>query len=64
MLDFENYLETLASSKFVLAPRGTGPESYRVWESLYVGSYPIVLSSFMDLFYDGFFVVIVKLETF
>jgi hypothetical protein len=33
---------------FVLAPFGAGVDSYRVWETLLLGSYPVVVSSALD----------------
>lgn len=41
-LSFENYLEEMAEHKFALSPRGWGPDCYRTWEALYVGTIPIV----------------------
>ena len=28
--------------KFVVAPLGNGPDSHRIWETLYAGSIPII----------------------
>lgn len=39
---FIEYMREMASSKFVLSPRGWGPDSYRTWEALLVGTIPIV----------------------
>ena len=39
---FLDYLEEMASSKFTPSPRGWGPDCYRTWEALLVGSIPIV----------------------
>ena len=36
------YLEEVKSSKFVFCPRGNGIDTHRIWESLYMGSIPIV----------------------
>jgi hypothetical protein len=36
------YLEEIKSSKFVFCPRGNGIDTHRIWESLYMGSIPIV----------------------
>ncbi|MBA3752146.1 hypothetical protein H0X06_05155 [Candidatus Dependentiae bacterium] len=41
-LPFEQYMEELASSIFTLSPRGWGPDCYRTWEALLVGTIPIV----------------------
>ena len=40
--DFEDYLKEMAEYKFVFSPRGLGPDSYRTWEALLVGTIPIV----------------------
>lgn len=57
--NYEPYIEDLASSQFVLSPRGNGLDTHRVWEALYVGSYPIVKTSPLDELYSHFPVVIV-----
>lgn len=36
------YLSELKKSKFVLCPRGNGIDTHRLWETLYVGSIPII----------------------
>jgi hypothetical protein len=57
---FAAYLRDLAASKFVLAPRGTGLDTYRLWEALYLGSIPIVKTSSLDILYADLPVLIVK----
>jgi hypothetical protein len=37
-----NYLRDIKSSKFVFCPRGNGIDTHRIWESLYMGSIPVV----------------------
>jgi hypothetical protein len=39
----KKYLREIKSSKFVLCPRGNGIDTHRIWESLYMGSIPIVI---------------------
>jgi len=39
----KQYLKDIKSSKFVLCPRGNGIDTHRIWESLYMGSIPIVI---------------------
>ncbi|MBA2306882.1 hypothetical protein H0W26_01975 [Candidatus Dependentiae bacterium] len=39
---FKEYMDKLASSVFVLSPRGIGPDCYTTWEALLVGTIPIV----------------------
>lgn len=39
---YKKYLENIHSHKFVFAPRGNGINTYRLWESLYLRTIPIV----------------------
>ena len=39
-----DYARTLARSKFVLCPRGSGPSSFRLFEALRAGRVPVILS--------------------
>jgi hypothetical protein len=41
------YFEQVATSKFVICPPGNGPDTYRMWEVLMIGSIPIVIQSSM-----------------
>lgn len=36
------YLENVVKSKFVVCPEGAGVDTYRFWETLYLGSIPVV----------------------
>ena len=45
---------------FVVSPRGHGMDCHRTWESLLLGSIPIVKRSPLDSLYDGLPVVIVN----
>ena len=45
----DNYNKLLLDSEFSLCPAGTGPNSIRFWESLAVGSIPVIISDFMEL---------------
>ena len=45
----EDYNKLLLNSEFSLCPAGTGPNSIRFWESLAVGSIPVIISDFMEL---------------
>ena len=38
----KRFLIDIKSSKFVFCPRGNGIDTHRLWETLYMGSYPIV----------------------
>jgi hypothetical protein len=52
-IPYQDFLKTLAQSKFVLSPRGRGWDCHRTWEALYLGSIPIVKdSSCRELFRD------------
>lgn len=45
---FENYYQQIASSKFMICPRGCGLDTYRMWDCLYYGCIPIVVK------YEGY----------
>jgi hypothetical protein len=50
----KSFLREIRAHKFVLCPRGNGIDTHRLWETLYMGSIPIVvrhpaLRDFMDL---------------
>lgn len=49
-LPYEEYLQDMASSKYVMCPPGNGLDSYRIWEALYVGSIPIVPGEYWSQF--------------
>lgn len=57
---FEDYLKELSSCHFVASPRGNGLDTHRLWESLYVGSYPLVKSSSLDPLYVDLPVIILQ----
>lgn len=54
------YLTDLGQSMFVLSPRGNGLDCHRTWETLLMGAYPIVRTSFLDPMYDNLPVVIIN----
>ena len=56
----EGYLTDLARSQFVLSPRGNGLDCHRTWESLLMGSIPIVRESSLDPMYENLPVLIIK----
>jgi hypothetical protein len=37
-----HYLRQLATHQFVLAPRGNGIDTHRIWEAIYMGAVPVV----------------------
>jgi hypothetical protein len=41
-IPFKDYLAELARHRFAICPRGNGIDTYRVWESLYLGVVPVV----------------------
>ena len=45
----EEYNQLLLKSRFCLCPSGSGPNSIRFWESLAIGSIPIILADTLDL---------------
>jgi hypothetical protein len=58
-LPFLDYMKEMAQFKFTLSPRGYGPDSYRNWEAMLVGSIPIVSSSHLDPLYADLPVLII-----
>lgn len=40
----ERFARTLADSRFVLCPRGLGPNSYRVYEAMQTGRVPVIIA--------------------
>ena len=48
-----NFLREIRNNTFVLCPRGNGVDTHRMWETLYMGSIPIVKRDIaMDEFFD------------
>lgn len=41
---FKSYVRRLKDSRFILCPRGTGPSSLRLFESMMVGRVPVIIS--------------------
>jgi hypothetical protein len=54
------FYKKVASHKFVVAPRGNGWDTHRLWEALYLGCVPIVESSVLDPLYAHLPILIVK----
>lgn len=60
-IPYESYCQNMKAHKFTFCPRGNGPDTYRFWESIYLGSIPIVLDySEMATFFDKLPIVRVK----
>lgn len=57
---FNEYLEDLSHTLFVVSPPGNGLDCHRTWEALLMGCYPIVLSSTLNPLYENLPVVIVS----
>ena len=49
---FDEYLDNIYNHKFVVCPRGNGLDTHRLWETLYMGSIPIVKTDINNSFYD------------
>ena len=45
----QKYIELLGDTKYSLCPRGTGPSSIRIWESMAMGACPVVISDFLKM---------------
>jgi hypothetical protein len=57
---WENYVQEVCQSKFILCPKGRGGDSFRVWEALMLGCIPVVKSSCLDSLYSDLPVLLVK----
>jgi hypothetical protein len=47
-----NYNSVLSNSKFSLCPDGAGPNTLRLWESIAVGSIPVIFSADLAILHD------------
>ena len=56
----EFYRTNVATHAFVIAPRGNGLDTHRVWEALYLRTIPITLHSSIDSTFDDLPVLIVS----
>lgn len=59
-LPFLEYMREMSRFKFTLSPRGYGPDSYRNWEAMLVGSIPVIKSTHMDSLYEDLPVLIIN----
>jgi hypothetical protein len=50
--DFDSYVMNIKTHKFILSPNGNGIDTHRLWESLYIGTIPIVKNGINVGFYD------------
>jgi len=59
-INFTEYCSDIEKSKFVLSPTGNGYDCHRTWESLYLGSVPIIKSNnYYDELYSNLPVLLV-----
>lgn len=56
---FDTYMETLSTYKFSVSPPGRGIDAHRTWESLMVGTIPIISKSPMNAVFEGLPVIII-----
>ena len=59
-LPFVEYMKEMSRYKFSLSPPGYGPDCYRTYEALLVGSIPIVKSSHLDALYADLPVLLIN----
>tara|TARA_R100000008_G_scaffold1988_1_gene1642 strand:- start:4311 stop:5114 length:804 start_codon:yes stop_codon:yes gene_type:complete len=45
----QRYIELLGNTKYSLCPRGTGPSSIRIWESMAMGAAPVIISDSLQM---------------
>ena len=57
---FEKYISDLSTYKFSASPPGRGIDTHRAWESLLVGTIPIMLTSPLDNMFNDLPVIIVE----
>jgi hypothetical protein len=57
---FEKYLRDLITHKFCLCPPGRGVDTHRIWETLMVGTIPIMISSELDHLFEKLPVIILS----
>jgi hypothetical protein len=60
VIDQCRYYIHMGRSRFVFSPPGTGMDCYRTWETLYLGSIPIVLNSSINSIFRNLPVLIVN----
>ncbi len=56
---FKKFAKNMAECKFVVSPEGLGPDCYRTWEALLVGSIPIVKRTATEPLFEGLPVLII-----
>ena len=48
----QSYLDSCRQANFVLCPRGVGEDTHRLWETIFLGSIPIVIRSPLMSFFE------------
>jgi hypothetical protein len=51
--DYDNYLKNLKHHDFIICPPGNGEDTHRLWETLYIGSIPIVKKTINTSYYKN-----------
>lgn len=57
---YDDYLEDIINSKFTLCPPGNGLDCHRMWEAMWLGSIPVMISTTLDPLFEDLPVIIVK----
>lgn len=57
---FSDYITTLKKYKFSASPPGRGIDTHRTWESLMVGTIPIIIHTTQDHLFENLPVIIIK----
>lgn len=50
---FDGYIDNVYNHKYVVCPRGNGIDTHRLWETLYMGSVPIVKRDINNWYYNA-----------
>jgi len=61
-VDFETYMSVLETYKFSISPPGRGIDTHRAWESLMMGTIPIMMTTPLDHLFKNLPVIIIKDE--
>lgn len=59
-LPLDEFYTQIAKSKYILSPEGTGIDCHRIYESMLLGSVPVLKTSQLDYFYKTLPVMIVN----
>jgi hypothetical protein len=58
--DLQSYLNHINNHKFILCPKGNGIDTFRFWETVFLGSIPIIESDSLDDLYEKVPCIIVE----